>query len=1514
MKLKGRPLIKLVVNGRALTCFLDTGSEVTLVKDSAAKLLPGVRLLGSARTLQGMSGPPSDVMGEVDITFTIHHELELIHRTCVVSESHFPGDVLLGMDLLRRLNFVVVIFAEDHYVYLDSQRYQIHLAGDEATRSEFPVCQVPVCQAPGRTLHKPRGRPLIRLMVNGTVTTCFIDTGSEVTLMKESVAKNLPGAQLVDSIRKLQGVSGPPRAVLGEVDTVFTIHSKLQLAHRTCVVSESHFPGDILLGMDLLRRVSLVIAMLEDDHYVELDGHRYQIHLAADELVNQDEIPVCNVPIHNDLEGVPPEPSNPHQPCHLSSVHVAEEAVIEPKSGRFIAATLSRGVSGETHIAMIEGAATRVTVPRTLVTVHNRHSSIWVVNTADKPRRLSPGTVIGYAESLRPEDVIETYRPRQEGASPTTSTGVASCAYLEPSCPIDHYGPHGTTSPGNGNCLDATYGQHMDEEFIMEGEFIEDGLDSFHACLDVGYEDDEFFVFPPTLFQNETHPDPDSPDQVGAITPHSPDGTNNLQECQVCLDHLTPTQADELLQVLRSVPNLFSGDKLTVGTVPGVQHRIRTTTEDPVCVRQWRLPQVTREIIQKEVEQMLAQGVIEPSNSPWLSPVVLVRKKDGSYRFCVDYRAINKVTTPDSQPLPRTDDILDGLSGRRWFTVLDSRAAYWSIEVHPDDRPKTAFTDGRRLLQFRRLPFGLSTAPSTFQRTMNVVLASVLGRHTLAYLDDVVVASTSFSEHKEHLRETLGLLEKAGLKLNLEKCEFARHQVKLLGFVVGEDGVRPNPEKVMAIAAMKRPRSVRDIRRFIGACSFFRRHIDGFARIARPLTRLTRKWARFEWGEATQRAFDTLKRSLVSAPVLRLPDFGIPFEIHSDASLGALGAVLLQRDKKGTPHAVAYWSRVLNETECRYSAIDLEALAVVEAVRAFDSYVYGRRFSIWTDHQPLTHVFARKTKSNRLSRFAYELAGYDFTLHYKKGTSNYVPDLLSRPAGEPTDSADRPSDQVEEPPDPTYELPNPVEEPPDSTDEPPGHIEEPPDPADELLDIEEEPPNSAEDPQGPTEKIFPVEDTASASKSHPNGQFQLEESVNPTLLDSVQLRNHQRQDPTCRTLMDWLEGGHTIPQVRHPVSVADFEVSQGVLYHLRRFPDRVVQQVYIPRHLQQQTLHLAHRPPTASHPGALRTFQNLSNSWYFPNMLNMSKEYVAQCQECQRRKGSMSRAPMEGHPLPEAPLEMVSADLMDLRSSTRGYRYVLSIIDHHTRFLQLVPLRDKTADRVLTAFMDHYVTLFGPPAQLHTDNGLEFSSDEWRSLLRTLEIKHSFSIAYNPQSNGVVERSNRTVKDALAALVQRSPSQWPLHLPAVRLALNTAIHRSVGNQPLYLLTGRMALFSRGLTNLQTADTGLMVQRLAEARRLAVDTSQATREANKSSYDQKTKAPPNLVEGSLVLRRVQGPRGALSDAWAGPCRVVRRLGPVALDVEDLQPPHRTVRVHLNQLKQYVQGPELGRYAT
>lgn len=327
----------------------------------------------------------------------------------------------------------------------------------------------------------------------------------------------------------------------------------------------------------------------------------------------------------------------------------------------------------------------------------------------------------------------------------------------------------------------------------------------------------------------------------------------------------------------------------------------------------------------------------------------------------------NTVTTANTYPFPCIEE-LDELGPTDTFTILDAKAAYWSAEVHPEDRPKTAFSDGYRLFQFCR-PIWSQHSPNNIPTNCDIVLSSVLGRHTLAYLDDIIIYSRGFP-HLSDLEETLKLLSAAGLKLNSKKCSFATTTTNFLGFTISPEGVQPDRKKVTAISETPVPHTVKV--RFLGATGVFRKHIQGYATLAAPL-HLLKKGQPWKWGE-DQEAFESLKEHLVFSPVLQQPDFSKPFELHTDASSLAVGAALIQRDADGTPHVVAYYSHKLRDPDSRYPAIDCEALAVVESLRVFDSYLYGRKFIVYTDHRPLVYVFKRRTKSPRMTRYAHDLS------------------------------------------------------------------------------------------------------------------------------------------------------------------------------------------------------------------------------------------------------------------------------------------------------------------------------------------------------------------------------------------------------------------------------------------------------------------------------------------------------------------------------------------------------------
>jgi hypothetical protein len=386
-------------------------------------------------------------------------------------------------------------------------------------------------------------------------------------------------------------------------------------------------------------------------------------------------------------------------------------------------------------------------------------------------------------------------------------------------------------------------------------------------------------------------------------------------------------------------------------------------------------------IIDEEVDKMLAEGVIEPSDSPWSSPIVLAKKKDGKHRFCIDFRKVNEVTRKDAYPLPFINVILDKLRRARYISTIDLKSGYWQVPLTPSSKPITAFTvPSRGLYQFRVMPFGLHSAPATFQRLMDRVIGPELDPYCFAYLDDIVVLGETFEQHLQVLQEVFRRLRAANLRLNPDKCQFGRRSLTYLGHVVTAAGIRTDPDKVAAIRQLATPKTLRQLR---------------FSRIAAPLNRLLKKGGRWDWTPEQDAAFNTLKDSLSAAPVLACPDFGKPFVLQTDAADTGLGVALTQY-VDGGDHVIAYASRSLTKPEQAYSTTEKECLAVVWGIEKMRPYLEGYRFTVLTDHQSLKWLQAIKDPTGRLARWAIFLQQHDFDIRYRKGVLNRVADTLSR--------------------------------------------------------------------------------------------------------------------------------------------------------------------------------------------------------------------------------------------------------------------------------------------------------------------------------------------------------------------------------------------------------------------------------------------------------------------------------------------------------------------------------------
>lgn len=473
--------------------------------------------------------------------------------------------------------------------------------------------------------------------------------------------------------------------------------------------------------------------------------------------------------------------------------------------------------------------------------------------------------------------------------------------------------------------------------------------------------------------------------------------------------HLTSDQKKQLDEL---VEKTFSqmGDKLGCTTL--VEHEIRTQSP-PIKQRHYPLSPALQAHVNQELEKMLADDIIEPSNSPWASPIVLVKKSDGSYRFCVNYKKLNEVSLPDAYPMPFVSASLDKLKDARYLSTIDIKSAYWQIPVAKESRPYTAFVvPTRGLFQFKRMPFGLHNAPSTWQRFIDRVLKHDLEQYTTVYLDDVIISTPTFSKHIEVLGEVFKRLTSAGLTFNRDKCHFCKSELKYLGHVVTSAGLMVDPDKVEAVLKIPTPKSVTEVRRVLGLASWYRRFVPNFSTLVAPLTNLLHKNQRFVWTDECTKAFTRIKDHLVSAPILACPDFSKQFYVQTDASDFGLGAVLTQFHEDGEK-VICYLSRSLTKTERRcLSVTEKECLAVIFAIEKLRGYLEGAHFTVITDHYSLKWLFSIKDPVGRIARWAVRLQQYSFDIVHRSGRENVVPDTLSRSVPVVDSISPQPSDTV----------------------------------------------------------------------------------------------------------------------------------------------------------------------------------------------------------------------------------------------------------------------------------------------------------------------------------------------------------------------------------------------------------------------------------------------------------------------------------------------------------------------
>ncbi|GJS07778.1 putative reverse transcriptase domain-containing protein [Tanacetum coccineum] len=471
--------------------------------------------------------------------------------------------------------------------------------------------------------------------------------------------------------------------------------------------------------------------------------------------------------------------------------------------------------------------------------------------------------------------------------------------------------------------------------------------------------------------------------------------------CELFLAQVTEQESKEKrledVPVVRDFPEVFPDELPGLPPPRQVEFRIDLIPgAAPVARAPYRLAPSEMKELSKQLQELSEKGFIRPSSSPWGAPVLFVKKKDGSFRMCIDYRELNKLTIKNRYPLPRIDDLFDQLQGSSVYSKIDLRSGYHQLRIREEDIPITAFRTRYGHYEFQVMPFGLTNAPAVFMDLMNRVCKPYLDKFVIVFIDDILIYSKNKEEHGKHLKTILDLLRSEKLYAKFSKCDFWLDSVQFLGHVIDSNGVHVDPAKIEAIKNWAAPTTPTEVRQFLGLAGYYRRFIKEFSLISKPLTKLTQKNKPYVWGDDEEEAFQTLKLKLCSAPILSLPEGSEDFVVYCDASLKGFGAVLMQREK-----VIAYASRQLRKNEENYTTHDLELGAVVFALRLWRHYLYGTKCTVYTDHKSLQYILDQKELNMRQRRWIELLSDYDCVIRYHPGKANVVADALSRKDKEP---------------------------------------------------------------------------------------------------------------------------------------------------------------------------------------------------------------------------------------------------------------------------------------------------------------------------------------------------------------------------------------------------------------------------------------------------------------------------------------------------------------------------------
>ncbi len=807
------------------------------------------------------------------------------------------------------------------------------------------------------------------------------------------------------------------------------------------------------------------------------------------------------------------------------------------------------------------------------------------------------------------------------------------------------------------------------------------------------------------------------------------------------------------------------------------------------------------ETLRKYCEDNLNKGFIRHSQSPCGAPVLFVKKPDGGLRLCVDYRGLNKITTPNRYPLPLIGELLDRISRARYYTKVDVRDGFYRLRMALGEEWKTAFRCRYGLFEYTVMPFGLCNAPGTFQHYMNDTFREFLDKFLVIYLDDLLIYSDTLAEHKKHVRAVLERLRDAGLYLKISKCQFHVQEVTFLGYVVGPNGIKMDPAKVEAITTWPAPQSTHDIRVFLGLANFYRRFIKNFSNAAAPLTYLLKKGRKFHWGDTAQKAFDTLKQAFTSAPILRHFNPDLPTVVEADASDFALGAVISQRDPAdGCLHPITFHSRKFNLAEQNYEIYDKEMLAIVETMDQYRHYFegLGQTVTVYSDHKNLLWFTETKVYNRRQARWAEKLSRFDFRIVFRPGKRSGKPDALSRR--------------------------------PDYT--------------------------SGKNPEARTLtflKPHQVDTAELASSAFTLNNAVVEHvGIDGDLLAKIRARLDD--DPDLGPILHRLQNPENgAPQEGITLSHEGLLLKDGLIY------------IPANDELKVEILKRCHDARTAGHLGQKNTLERVSRDYYWPRMRQFINEYVRTCDTCARNKTPRHRpyGPLRPLPIPTNAWRSVSMDLIVELPESKGFNAIFVCVDRLTKMSHFIPTKtDVTAAQAAQLYVQNVFRLHGLPQDIVSDRGQHFTSHFTCRLLELCEIKGNRSTAFHPQSDGQTERTNQTLEQYLRIYCDYQQDDWHDLLPFAEFVYNNTESTSTRMTPFFANYGYHPRCNLSLTapvESINPTAEVLVQKFRELHAALRTNLQRAQQDYKKYHDQHVKEAPTFKVGDKVWlnRTLQG---------------------------------------------------------